>query len=376
MRESNSLKWCIRSLLILALLGLWPWVQAGVAQIPPPPRVVGIEPNEGQAGGQIQATIQGSGFDQEAEVIIEGLKIEVVRRSAQTLLVQIFIPDDAPPGPRDVIVINHVGQAQEGRLPGGFIVLGRGEIEPAPTEPSDEENGDIPWGIFGLLLGLLALVAAPVAAYLAWDAGRRRRLTRQRQELERWQEEAQQELTRDCRPGAKLPIIGRKVKSGTWEIVHLVFTVEVSVAGGPPYDDLHSVGGKIVQRLNEIAALRKRTSDEDRLRRMVTPVAGELAGLLWIWTRQKPLVSSITIQANVEGKVTYEFRLYECQKTDEGNHWQKKKDWEGSVKETRELPAGDLVGPQEREGKGQFRKRAAGALIVHLLDLTSQVSSI
>jgi hypothetical protein len=478
MRASNHLKWCLRVLSILAILSLLPWAQLGAAQELPPPEIVGLEPSEGWPGEQVQTAVWGDGFDEEVEVIIDGLETEVIRRSAERLVVQIFIPGDAPPGPRDVIVINHVGPAREDRLPGGFVVLGErdreapvkveleavepsqgdpgqrldvtlwgegfgpemevnfgdGVIEegrelvddstmrlqiailddappgprdvevfnpeaqsgdvlrqgftvqgregpgpvrqPTPTEPPGAGNGGIPWGIAGLLLGLLALVATPVAAYLTWDAVRRRRLTRQRQELERWQEEAQHELPRECRLGAKLPIIGRKVESGTWEIVHLVFIPESRGADRTPDEDQHRVGGKIVRRLNEVVALRKRTHDENRLRRMVSPLAQELARLLWVWARQRSPSCPIAVQANAEGKVTYQFKLYECQKTDGANRWQEIKDWEGTVKETQELLVGHLVGPQEREGKGRFQKRAVEVLVPHLLELTSKVSSI
>jgi hypothetical protein len=382
---NNFQKWCARSLLILTILCLQSWGQPVVAQPPPPPEIVSLSPNEGWPGDQIEVTIRGSGFDEEVEVIVEGVELEVVRRSPQTLLVQLFIPGDAPPGPRNVIVINHVGEAQEAVLPRGFIVLGEPEEptptreEPAPTEPwepPDEEDDGIPWEIVGPLLGLLAVIVVPTAAYLTLDAARRRRLLRQRQELERWQEEAQQELPRgDCRPGLKLPIIGRKAKPGTWEIVHLVFTAELSMAG-QPYGEQHFVGGKIVQRLNEIAALRKRTGDEDRLRRMAIPLAQELSRLLWVWGRNDWRGRQVTLRASVEGKVTYEFRLYECQRTDEGNRWQKAKDWEGTIKETKEMTVGQLIGPQEREGKGNFQRRAAEALVEHLLTLTSDVSAI
>jgi len=481
MRVSSHLKWTVRIMLIvpIVMVSSLAWSRSGATQEPPPPEVAGIEPSEGWPGGQMQATIWGDGFDKEVEVIIEGLETEVIRHSTQRLAVQIFIPDDAPPGPRDVILINHVGPAREGRLPGGFVVLGeeerqapasvqlkavepsqgdpgqrldvtlwgegfgpemevnfgdgiveegrelvddstmrlriailkdappgpravevfnpetrsgdalpqgftvRGEKEtpgpvtrPTPTERPDEQNGGIPWWIAGLLLGLLALVVTPVAAYLTWDAIRRRRLTRQRQELERWQEEAQHELPRECRPGAKLPIIGRKVESGTWEIVHLAFIPEPRGADRTPDKDQHRVGGKIVRRLNEIVALRKRTDDENRLRRMVSPLAQQLARLLWVWARQRTPACPIAVQANVEGKVTYPFKLYECQKTDGGNRWQEIKDWEGTVKETQELSVGHLVGPQAREGKGPFQKRAVEVLVPHLLDLTSKVRSI
>ena len=480
MTASKSLKWCLRILSILAILSLLPWAPPGMAQELPPPEVVGLEPSEGWPGEQVQAEVWGNDFDEEVEVIIDGLETEVIRRSAERLAVQILIPDDAPPGPRDVIVVNRVGPAREDRLPGGFVVLGEsdreapfrvalegidpphGEVgqrldvmlwgegfgpemevnfgegiveegrelvddstmrlriaildgappgprdvevfnpeaqsgdvlrqgftvqgrqepspvrQPTPTEPSGAGNGGIPWGIVGPLIGLLALVVTPVAAYLTWDAVRRRRLTRQRQELERWQEEAQHELPRECRPGAKLPIVGRKVEPGTWEIVQLAFIFESQGAGNrpDPDKDQHRVGGKIVQRLNEVIALRKRTSDENRLRRMVSSPAEELARLLWVWSRQRSPSCPIAIQANVEGKTSYHFKLYECQTTVEGNRWQEVKDWEGTVKERRELPAGHLIGPQEREDKRRFHKRAVEALAHHLLELTSKVSKI
>ena len=385
MRELGTRKGYVWGLLVLAILILQPWIQPGAAQELPPPQVEGIDPNQGQPGQQVQATVWGNDFDEEAEVIIEGVRVEVIDRSSRSLSVQLFISNDAPPGPRDVIVINHVGPAREGSLPGGFAILGEpndvGRVEPdpderpVPPEPPREREDGFPWGTIGLLAGVLALVGVLVAAYLTWDTLRQRRVNLQRQELEHWQEEAQQELPRQCRPGTKLPIIGRQVKPGTWEIVHLVFTSRVSAAGGQAYDDQHFVGGKIVQRLNEIVALRKRTSDEKRLDRMVTSVAKELANLLWVWTKKNERGVQIAISANLEGKVTYQFKLYECEHTQEGNRWREKKDWEGTVKETKELPAGQLAGPQQRERKGQFQARAAEALSSQLLALTLEVSS-
>jgi hypothetical protein len=386
MQELGTRKPRAWGLLVLALLILLPWSRPAAAQEPPPPEIEGIEPNEGRPGQQMQATIWGSDIDEEAEVIIEGVGVEVIDRSPRSLSVQLFIADDTPPGPRDVMVINHVGPAREGILPSGFVILGEpedtGRVEPGPDErpvprepPREREDG-LPWGTMGLLAGVLVLIGAPVAAYLTLDTLRRRRLTFQRQELEQWQEQAQQELPRRCQPGVKLPIIGRQVKPGTWQIVHLVITAHVPVAGSQPYDDQHFVGGKIARRLNEIIALRKRTSDENRLDRMVAPVAKELASLLWAWAKHSGRDRQINMQANLEGKVAYRFKLYECEKTEEGTRWREKKDWEGTITETKELAAGQLVGPQQRERKGPFQTRAAETLRGQLLALTLEVSSI
>ena len=378
MKKPTGLRrWYVRILLILIVLCLQPWGQQGMAQQPPAPEIGGIKPNEGQSGEQFQATIWGSGFDQEVEVIIEGLDVEVLRRSEERLLVQLFVPDDASPGPYDVIVINHMGEAQEGILPGGFTVTGEPE-PPPPTEPretSDHENGGgVPWEIIGPLLGLLALIAVPVAAYLGWDMVRKQRMRRQRQQLEEWQEKAEQELSRECRPGAKLPIIGRKVRSDNWEIVHLMFTTRVT-GESQIYDDQHLVGGKLVRRLNEIIALRKHTEDEERLRRMAAPVAAELAKLIWLWNKSTK-DRQVGIQANIEGRVAYEFKLYECQKTESGNRWQKIKEWEGRVKEKQTISAGHVAGPQQRESKSKFKKRAVERVTGRLLTLISEIKAI
>jgi hypothetical protein len=467
MHPLNRVFRCIvQGLLLLVSLALLPWSRFAGAQEPPPPQVESIQPAEGAPGDQIEATIFGNGFDQEVEIIVEGVDVEVLERSEQAIAVLLHVPGDAPPGPRDVIAINHVGAAQRDVLPGGFVVRGQEPpplrletIEPAagepgqrlgltlwgegfgpemavalgdgiveegrefiddgtlrlevrilddappgpravevwnpetdqsaalpqgffvrgavvePTPPPVEEDGGVPWGIVGPLAGLLGLIGASVVAYLGLDAARRGRVGRRQKELEQWQEEAQQELPRQCRPGTRLPIVGRRVKSDTWQIVHLVFAVQASAAG-QPYDDQHTVGGKIVRRLNEVVALRQRTNDEDRLRRMAAPQAKELARLLWVWTQKGARDRPVAVEAKVEGQVTYTFKLYECQKTEQGNRWKEIKDWEGAVKETDTLAAGDLVGPQERERKGRFQKRATEALTELLLRLTSGVQSM
>ena len=146
MTASKSLKWCLRILSILAILSLLPWAPPGMAQELPPPEIAGLEPREGWPGEQVQAEVWGNDFDEEVEVIIDGLETEVIRRSAERLAVQIFVPSDAPPGPRDVIVVNRVGPAQEDRLPGGFVVLGERDRE-APfrvaLEGIDPPHGEV-----------------------------------------------------------------------------------------------------------------------------------------------------------------------------------------------------------------------------------------
>lgn len=370
----------VPGLLVLVSLALLPWSRFAGAQEPPPLRLEAIEPAEGEPGQRLSLTLWGEGFNPEMEVFLGDGIVEEGREFIDdgTLRLEVRIVADAPPGFR-AVEIWHPETDQRAVLPQGFFV--RGAVaeptppEPFPIPPRVEENGGIPWGIIGPLAGLLGLIGVSVTAYLGLDAARRGRVARQQKEMEQWQDEAQQELPRQCRPGARLPIIGRKVRSDTWAIVHLVFAVQASAAG-QPYDDQHTVGGKIVQRLNEIVALHQRTNDEDRLRRMVAPLAKELARLLWVWTQKESRDRPIAVEAKVEGQVTYTFKLYECQKTGQGNRWKEIKDWEGAIKETDTLVAGELAGPLAGERKDRFQGRAAEALIEPLLRLTSEVRSM
>ena len=91
MRVSSHLKWIVLIVPIVMVSSL-AWSQSGATQEPPPPEVAGIEPGEGLPGAQMEARIWGNGFDEEVEVIIEGLEIRVTDRSTKAIALDIFIP--------------------------------------------------------------------------------------------------------------------------------------------------------------------------------------------------------------------------------------------------------------------------------------------
>jgi len=104
-----------------------------------PVRLRAVEPPEGRPGEELELVIKGGGFGeaQEVRVTIAGIEVrDAWVGSDEVIVAQIFIPEDAPPGPRPVEVIAVFGQNEEflAGLRTGFFVLER-EVPPPPGQP-------------------------------------------------------------------------------------------------------------------------------------------------------------------------------------------------------------------------------------------------
>ncbi|WP_216673652.1 IPT/TIG domain-containing protein, partial [Pyxidicoccus fallax] len=93
--------------------------------VPPPPRVVSVEPRVGLSTGGARVTVTGTGFGPGAAVRFGGVAASEVTVTSDTSLSAILPPQ--APGRVDVVVRNTDGQ--EGALLGGFTY----EAAPAPT---------------------------------------------------------------------------------------------------------------------------------------------------------------------------------------------------------------------------------------------------
>jgi len=99
-----------------------------------------VEPREGQPGQKLELTLWGGGFGgaREVQVTIGGIEVlEAWVESDEAIIAYVFIPEDAPPGPRPVEVVAVFGPNEEfpARLDEGFFVLER-EVPPAPEPPA------------------------------------------------------------------------------------------------------------------------------------------------------------------------------------------------------------------------------------------------
>lgn len=99
-----------------------------------------VEPREGQPGQELELTLWGGGFEgaREVQVTIGGIEVlEAWVESDEVIIAHVFIPEDAPPGPRPVEVVAVFGPNEEfpAGLDEGFFVLER-EAPPAPGRPA------------------------------------------------------------------------------------------------------------------------------------------------------------------------------------------------------------------------------------------------
>jgi len=89
-----------------------------------------VEPSEGNPGQELELTLWGGGFGSAQEVRLAMGDIEVLDawiESDETIMIHVFIPEDAPPGPRPIEVVAVFGSNEEfgTGLDEGFFVLER-----------------------------------------------------------------------------------------------------------------------------------------------------------------------------------------------------------------------------------------------------------
>jgi hypothetical protein len=96
-----------------------------------------VEPSEGNPGQELELTLWGGGFGDAQEVRLAIGDIEILDariESDEAIMVHVFIPEDAPPGPRPIEVVAVFGSNEEFEavLDEGFFVLER-RSQPSPV---------------------------------------------------------------------------------------------------------------------------------------------------------------------------------------------------------------------------------------------------
>ncbi len=98
-----------------------------------------VEPSEGRPGQELELILWGSGFGEAREVWVTIGEIEVLDawiESDEAIMAHVFIPEDAPPGPRPVELVALIeGEEFSAVLEDGFFVLER-EGPPPPGRPA------------------------------------------------------------------------------------------------------------------------------------------------------------------------------------------------------------------------------------------------
>lgn len=134
MKRSVAFVW-----VLLTLAGAWA-MPVPLIRAQEPVYLRTVEPSEGQPGQELELTLLGGGFGEATKVRVFIGEIEVLdawKESDEAVIAYVFIPEDAPPGPRTVEVIAVF--EPDGEFPAvleaGFSVL-EPEGPPLPDQPA------------------------------------------------------------------------------------------------------------------------------------------------------------------------------------------------------------------------------------------------
>jgi len=344
-----------------------------------------VEPSRGRPGEEMKLILWGGGFSnaQEVQVTIRGVEVlEVWVESDEAVVVRIFIPEDAPPGPRPVEVVATFGPNEvfPATLDQGFFVEAReghppaGPVSPPPPEPS--EGGVSPWVWVGgalLLWGATALLMGGLGLFLGRHLAMRVRPAWRWEQMARlqWELEATKELpepgevcTWACEAKAKTGLLDR------WKITALEL-IPLPLPSGRPLPIRRVTDEALLAPLNEAARLRHLGEDEAQVRRRIAPVVDALLEQIMAWKAAGQTPPSIRVDARLARDVELEFTLYHCEATRKGVDWVKKLRWKGTMRQPGGEYLGVLRGPTA--GEPDFATRARAELEGALLRLVRGV---
>jgi hypothetical protein len=368
----------------LALLIALLVASAGVQEYPI--ALESIAPAEGQPGQELEVSLLGRGFGDASEVFVSIGDLEVWEAwviSDGEIGAVIYIPEDAPPGPRDAEVAVVFGPDEEfsAGLESGFIVL-EGEAPPpdetGPEEPpSPDDFVEPPGGPDGTIDRWLLLVlvllggtvlfggSVVIALTLVW----RRAVVRQK-----WQAQAtENELPQTCQAGTY--IVRRekpRIKPGRWKVTGLKVTVYN--AGSGTTDAVHQASAELVKKLDSAARQHLLHGMSESLEQSVEQIGGELTPSMLAWQLNSKAGQDLYLQTWLEGgQAEQKFIRYRC--TGSPGGWVKQAEWTLKLKAIDRLPR-VVRGPAEgetREKYSAFLKEQAGAYLLEVMEGTGSL---
>ncbi len=342
----------------------------------------GVEPSRGRPGEEMKLILWGGGFSNAQEVQVTIGEIEVLGvwvESDEAVVVRVFIPEDAQPGPRSVEVVATFGPNEvfPAVLEQGFFVEGWEEERPpagpvSPSSPAPSEEGLSPWvwvgggvllwGATALLAGGLGLLLGRRLAVRVRPAWRWEQMARLQWELEATKElpEPKEVCTWACEAKAKTGLLDR------WKITALEL-IPLPLPSGQPLPVRRITDEALLAPLNEAARLRHLGEDEAQVRRRIAPVVDALLEQIMAWGAAGQTPPSIRVDARLARNVEMEFTLYHCEATRKGVDWVKKLRWKGTMRQPSGEYLGVLRGPTA--GEPDFAARARAELEGALLKL-------
>jgi hypothetical protein len=315
------------------------------------PAVRGVQPDSGRPGEEFDLTVRGDGFGgNDAWVAVDGLDVWDARIESDSVIrARVRIPEDAPPGPRDVEVGVSYGENEESStvLAGGFSVLEGGGAPPEPgPQPPDEPGvgGGDDWEGLGwiVILGVGALAVAGVTLVVTVML-KIRKTALQKQ----WQTQAQeQDLPETCQSGTHYVKREKpEVKPGRWKVTGLKVTLYN--ASSRQRGVAREVSSELVERIDKAARNRLLWGDSGKLAEETAEIGRELAALVLAWQSLSEAGQDIYVEPRIEGgEASVKFILYRC--TGQPGRWKKVMEWEAKVQAVDHFPEG-FRGPTAAE---------------------------
>jgi hypothetical protein len=337
-----------------------------------------VDPPDGSPGTEMDIFLRGEGFApaEDYDVGVEG--VEVLGRdieSNEVMHARIFIPEDAPPGPRRVeVVVQRDGQPIFAALEDGFLVRESEQLPGTPTSSASAgsqqpptpppPNPPLPW-IWFLITVLLSGASFAVGRMLTI----RSRLSWKQKAKLQWQVQAQTRLPQPkkacewaCKASVSADLLNR------WKVTRIELT-PLSVRGRTPPKKY--IGGSALDPLNELMSISDALLPQEEKRGRLTPVVNGLMTQVMAWEQEGQSPASIRLDAKLAGTINSEFGLYHCHQTKKGLSWGKKPllKWKHKLNQ----PGGEFLGVLRGPAAGEldFAARARNELEECLLDLVS-----
>lgn len=334
-----------------------------------------VEPPEGRPGQELELILRGGGFGgaNEVWVSIEGIEVwDAWIESDQEIVVQIYIPEDAPPGPRVVEVVANFGPNEEfvAEPTVSFVVLERPGRPPGPRgeegePPRGDEDLDLEW-LIPVIVGVLGLAGVTLAVSLSLN-WRRSALRKQ------WQSEAQEELPEHCQHGTHLVHREKpEIKPGRWKVKGLKVTMYDAASG--QQGAVHSAPSGLVNQIDKAARHRLLRGETDELATRVAEIARELIPLVLVWQSRSEGQRAVLLQARLEGgEASVKFKRYRC--VGEPGRWQKQLEWTVKLQAV-DLVPGRIRGPAAGETPQAYQVALQEGLGYYVSDLIREASRL
>jgi hypothetical protein len=347
--------------------------------------VEGVEPGEGQQGQELTITLRGNGFSDGASVTIGDLEIQRVQVvSSEEIRVRVRIPEDAPPGPRDVQVVVEVeGQERFSIVrEGGFTVVGAEPLPPdetpvSPVPPGPPTPPD--WWLLLIILaggGVIVVGGGALAVTLAVRARRvslQKQARLEKQMQEQWQQEAEEELPEKCRSGTHKVIRGKpKLKPGLWKVAGLRMALydEASTQGG----DERDAPEEMVGRIDKAARNKLLWSDGEKLAAEIVEIGRALAAHVIAWQARSQTGRDVRIEPEIEGgEGSVTFTLYRC--VGPPTWWQEVKSWQAKAQAVKHFSQ-EFRGPTAGEAPGAYRAMLEKGLSIYVRNLIREAARL